>query len=93
VAVDRDGTLNRVGDNDEEWIVEMAVPLAALGYDRVGPGTRIPFGVRRCDVSQKAPPHCGSFGMGDPRGELVLEASSVDGPAAAPAEAQATRGR
>ena len=35
VAVDRDGTLNKIGDNDEEWVIEMAVPLAALGLAMV----------------------------------------------------------
>jgi len=30
-ALDRDGTLNKIGDNDEEWVVEMAIPLSSLG--------------------------------------------------------------
>ena len=37
VAVDRDGTLDHLGDNDEEWVVEMAIPLSALGLDHDGP--------------------------------------------------------
>jgi hypothetical protein len=79
VAVDRDGTLNRVGDNDEEWIVEMAIPLSSLGMERAGAGTRIPFAIRRCDVGARGPGACGSFGMGEPRGEIVLDPTSVDG--------------
>lgn len=75
----RDGTLNRTGDNDEEWIVEMAIPLAALGIHDPAPGTRIPFAVRRCDVGARGPGACGGFGAGDPRGELVFEAASVAG--------------
>ncbi len=72
VAVDRDGTLDHLGDNDEEWVVEMAIPLSALGLDHAGPGTRLPFSVRRCDVG--AGSHaCGSWGGGKPRGELIFD--------------------
>jgi hypothetical protein len=72
VAVDRDGTIDQLGDNDEEWVVEMAIPLAALGLDRATPGTRLPFAIRRCDVG--AGSHaCGSWGGGPPRGELILD--------------------
>lgn len=78
VAVDRDGTLNRVGDNDEEWIVEMSVPLSSLGIDHPGPGTRIPFGVRRCEVAKAGPGACGSFGLGVPKGEIVLDPHVVE---------------
>jgi len=72
VAVDRDGTLNQLGDNDEEWVVEMAIPLSALGLDHAAPGTRLPFSVRRCDVG--AGPHmCGNWGGSKRRGELILD--------------------
>lgn len=72
VAVDRDGTLDQLGDNDEEWVVEMSVPLSAIGLDHAAPGTRLPFSVRRCDVG--AGPHaCGSWGGGKRRGELILD--------------------
>ncbi len=72
MAVDRDGTLNQLGDNDEEWVVEMAIPLSALGLDRAAPGTRLAFSVRRCDVG--AGPHmCGSWGGGTRRGEIILD--------------------
>jgi hypothetical protein len=73
VAVDRDGTLNQVGDNDEEWVVEMAVPFASLGIGRAGPGTRIPFSIRRCEMGVKGRGPCGSWGDATPRGELVLD--------------------
>jgi hypothetical protein len=68
VAVDRDGTLNRTGDNDEEWVVEMAVPFDALAMPAAGPGTRLPLAVRRCDVGRDGPHACGGW-----RGELVLD--------------------
>lgn len=71
VAVDRDGTLNKVGDNDEEWVVEMALPFAALGITNAGPGTRLAFSVRRCEVGQAGRHACGSWGV-EPPGELLL---------------------
>ena len=80
VAVDRDGTLNQVGDNDEEWVVEMAIPLASLGMDSYGAGDRIPFAIRRCDVGKRGRGACGGFGTGRVRGEIVLEPDSIDGP-------------
>jgi len=73
VAVDRDGTLNRVGDNDEEWVVEMALPLASLGLPEASPGARLPIAFSRCEIGRgdrKGP--CGGWGL-HPRGELVLE--------------------
>jgi hypothetical protein len=73
VAVDKDGTVNQIGDNDEEWVVEMKLPFDALALTRVGPGTRIPFGVRRCEVGRDGPRACGSWGMGAERGELILD--------------------
>ena len=72
VAVDRDGTLNKVGDNDEEWVVEMAVPFASLGIDRATPGTRIPISIQRCEIGRDGPRACGAWGLA-PHGELVLE--------------------
>jgi hypothetical protein len=73
VAVDRDGTVGRVGDNDEEWVVEMALPLDALGLANAGPGTRVPFAVRRCEMASDGPKACGSWGMGAQRGEVILD--------------------
>ncbi len=77
VGVDRDGTLNRTGDNDEEWIVEMAVPLASLGLGGARAGTRIPFAVRRCDVQKSGAGACGGFGLGE-RAEIVLDATPLE---------------
>ena len=72
VAVDRDGTLNKIGDNDEEWVVEMAVPFASLGISRPAPGTRIPIFVQRCEIGHDGPHACGAWGRA-PHGVLVLE--------------------
>jgi hypothetical protein len=80
VAVDSDGTLNKLGDNDEEWVVEMAIPLASIGLDARA-GTRIPFAVRRCDVSRGQVGPCGGYGASDRHAEIVLDADAIDGPA------------
>jgi len=66
VAVDRDGTLNKIGDNDEEWVIEMAVPLADLGLPDARAGTRIPFSVQRCEVGHGKQHECGGWGLGQP---------------------------
>ncbi len=71
VAVDRDGTLNKIGDNDEEWVVEMAVPLAALGLAGAHAGTSIPFSIARCEIGHGSSRGCGGWGT-QPRGELTL---------------------
>jgi hypothetical protein len=78
VAVDRDGTLNHVGDNDEEWIVEMAIPLSSLGIPSASAGTRVPFAVRRCEIGKSGPHACGGFGLGQPRGEIVFDPSPAE---------------
>jgi hypothetical protein len=83
VSVDADGTLNKTGDNDEEWVVEMAVPFASLGLQNATAGTRIPFAIRRCDIGKTGKHACGGFGEGKTRGELVLDGALL-------AEAQAS---
>jgi hypothetical protein len=72
VAVDRDGTLNKTGDNDEEWVVEMAIPLASLGVAHAAPGVRVPFSVSRCEIARAGRRACGGWGVRG-RGELVLD--------------------
>jgi hypothetical protein len=72
VAVDRDGSLNKIGDNDEEWVVEMAIPFSNLGLKGAGAGTRVPLSIRRCEIGHDGPHTCGSWGA-DPPGELVLD--------------------
>jgi hypothetical protein len=63
VAVDRDGTLNKIGDNDEEWVVEMSIPLAELGVPHPRPGMEIPFSVGRCEVGHGRQRDCGGWGV------------------------------
>jgi hypothetical protein len=79
VAVDRDGTLNRIGDNDEEWVVEMAVPLEAIGWKGAAAGTHIPLTIRRCEVGHGGVSRsCGAFGVAVPA-DIVLGDTLVDG--------------
>jgi hypothetical protein len=74
VAVDRDGTMDDGSDQDEEWVVEMAIPMAALGLTGAA-GERIGFEVRRCDHVRlvDAPPRRTCAAWGDARSELVLQ--------------------
>ena len=73
VAVDRDGTLDDRSDTDEEWIVELALPLASLGLSGL-PGERIGFEVRRCDqIHDRGPtPRRACASWGDHDSELIL---------------------
>jgi hypothetical protein len=72
LAVDRDGSLNKIGDNDEEWVVEMSIPLAKLGLKKAAAGAHLPFSIRRCEMGHDGRHACGSWGT-DPPGELVLD--------------------
>jgi hypothetical protein len=71
-ATDYDGTINKVGDFDEEWSVEAAVPLAAIASSSAGPGTRIAFALSHCEMSYSGPRACGSWGGSGGAGALVL---------------------
>jgi hypothetical protein len=71
-ATDADGTLNKIGDNDEEWAIEAAIPLAAIGVAAPAAGRRVPFAVRRCDMQHDGPHECGAWGERPP-GVLLLE--------------------
>jgi hypothetical protein len=72
VAVDTDGTINNPKDEDEEWVVEGALPLRSMGLKGVA-GERIVVEISRCDVPRAGgPKRCGSFGAGKGRRVLVL---------------------
>jgi hypothetical protein len=58
-AVDYDeGTLDNANDDDEEWVVELAIPIAAAGMTR-----EVTREVRasRCDVPKDGIRRCGSW--------------------------------
>jgi hypothetical protein len=62
LAVDRDGTLDDSHDNDEEWVVEAAMPL-----DELGPAP-IAITAERCDTTKSGARRCGSWrGQVDPK--------------------------
>jgi hypothetical protein len=72
VAVDTDGTINNPNDEDEEWVVEGALPLKSLGLKGV-PGEKLYVEISRCDIPRAGgPKRCGSFGAGRGRRVLVL---------------------
>jgi len=54
VACDLDGTLNDPSDEDEEWVVEMAIPLASIGKT-------FSLGARRCDTARDGSRSCSFF--------------------------------
>lgn len=65
-AEDVDGTLDDPRDDDEEWIVELAVPLQKEAGDRVR------FSAHRCDTPKDSVRSCAQFGESEPV-DLVLE--------------------
>jgi hypothetical protein len=73
VAVDRDGTLNDPSDEDEEWVVEAAIPLRALGVTPAA-GARLFVEISRCDTPRgTASRRCAAFGNARDRRAIELE--------------------
>ncbi len=58
VAVDRDGTLDEPANDDEEWVVEAAVPLHAVPFARDG---AVRARITRCDLTKDGVTRCGSW--------------------------------
>ncbi len=73
VAVDRDGTPNDAHDDDEEWVVEGAMPLDALG---AGSAREISLSVSRCDAPRGAARTCAAWGQGS--GETTIGVLELD---------------
>lgn len=67
-----DGTIDDPSDDDEEWVIEMAIPFEALGL-KGDAGERVGFSVRRCDTPKNGRRACGTWGGGVERGMLVLD--------------------
>lgn len=59
VGRDLDGTPDDPSDDDEEWVLEIAVPLASIGARAIA-GERVDVVVSRCDTPKRAPRACGS---------------------------------
>jgi hypothetical protein len=64
VGADYDGTINTLGDFDEEWAVEIALPLAAIAVPPPVGGAQIPFSLIRCEIAHEGKRACGSWGPG-----------------------------
>ncbi len=58
VSVDLDGTRDEPSNDDEEWVVEAAVPMTAIPFGRDG---AVSVRVSRCDTTKDGKRHCGSW--------------------------------
>ena len=57
-GIDRDGTPDDPKDDDEEWVIELAIPLAKTGLAR---GRETPVKASRCDVTKDGVKRCGAW--------------------------------
>jgi len=57
-SIDRDGTLDDPSNDDEEWVLELAIPLQATGFT---PGASQLVTVQRCDTPKDHIQRCGSW--------------------------------
>ena len=72
-AIDTDGTIDLEGDQDEEWIAELAIPWAALGGAPQA-GEVLGASVERCDVSRGEGRRCSRFGSVGAAARWALDA-------------------
>jgi hypothetical protein len=73
IGTDYDGTINVLGDFDEEWAVELALPLASIAVRPPFERAQIPFTLHRCEMAYDGRRSCGSWGRAHGPGMLVLE--------------------
>jgi hypothetical protein len=71
-GADYDGTINEIGDRDEEWNIELSIPLRSIGLAS-GRGARVTFALSRCEVAFDGPRACGRWGSEREPAELVLD--------------------
>jgi hypothetical protein len=71
-GADYDSTLNKLGDFDEEWNIEFAIPLRSLDATPT-PGTRVSFTLHRCDMAFDGQRARGDWRKNDSPAELVHE--------------------
>ena len=64
---ERDGTVNKPEDMDEEWAIEMAVPFESIGM-KGERGETVDLSVKRCDTPKKGARVCAQW-----EGRLVLD--------------------
>jgi hypothetical protein len=58
VGLDRDGTLDDPSNDDEEWVLEVVIPLPATGLTT---GSAKPVRAARCDTPKDNVERCGSW--------------------------------
>ena len=71
VSREIDGTLNDPRDDDEEWALEIAIPLESIGLTGEA-GERVGFAIHRCDSPKHRSRTCSSWGEREPMA-LVLQ--------------------
>lgn len=57
-SIDRDGTLDEPSNDDEEWVLELAIPLQATGFR---PGVSQTVTIKRCDTPKDHIERCGAW--------------------------------
>ena len=57
-SIDRDGTLDDPSNDDEEWVLELAIPLQATGF---APGVGQIVTIQRCDTPKDHIERCGAW--------------------------------
>jgi len=72
-AADWDGTINKLGDFDEEWNIQAAIPLRALSSAPLAAGASIEFALTRCEIAYDGRRACGAWGSRAKPAELVLD--------------------
>ena len=82
-AVDVDGTFDNPADDDEEWLVELQVPWAALGLTSAPASVQV--NVTRTDTPKGTTPRTEAWACAGPDalGQVVLEPARPDGGAGA----------
>jgi hypothetical protein len=58
IAVDVDGSVDEPSNDDEEWVVEAAIPLTAVPFARNG---TVDVQISRCDVTKDHVKRCGAW--------------------------------
>jgi hypothetical protein len=58
IGVDRDGSVDDASNNDEEWLIELAIPIAATGLE---PGKAVLLTASRCDVPKHQAKRCSAW--------------------------------
>ena len=72
VGVDKDGSVNDAGDEDEEWVVEAVLPFRSMGLEGK-PGTRLLVDISRCDTPRRSKERrCGNWGSARQRQVIEL---------------------